>query len=947
MAEVMILLAAKKISVALGNEAINQATSYFQKYVTQLTELQGSMGRIRRELRLMHEFLSRMDVRNRYNKTYEIWVEEVRVLARQIEDIVDDYLHLVGHKHDDTGWFTYLKKGFKRMKGPNALLSLNRIVSSVKEAEANLVHIFQAKERWVLMVRGEATCERSSYIIETSRHLASISCSLEEEDLMGVDENRKRLREWLTSDELEREVIVLHGMGGLGKTTLAANVYRNERENFECHAWVSISQTYCIRNVLKCLITELFRNAKQNPPTNIEDMNIEGLQNELKIFLKDHKYLVILDDVWAPEAASDLFTALVSNLKGSRVLLTTRIDGVAYLAFPDKRIALEPLSQIESWELFCKTAFAREKKQECPVEVKHVAYQIASKCKGVPLAIVSVGRLLFARDKTEEEFRRIHNQLDWEIINNPSMEHVRNILHLSYTYLPTQLKSCFLYCSLFPDDYLFTRKKLVRWWIAEGFVEKRSGSTMEVIAEGYLKELVHMNMLQLVERNSFDRIKSFRMHDIVHELAVDLCQRECFGVAYNDKNKHGEFLEEKDERRMVIHRFNKDIGQSIPSECHLRSFIALDKGIPPSNLLPMLVNKCRYMSVLELSGLPIENVPDAIGDLFNLRHLGLRDSKVRLLPNSIEKLSNLVTLDLCTSKIHELPRGIVKLNKLRHLFAEKANDCSGRQLRCRTGVHIPKGLENLRELQTLQALQLQDQSLSNLRELRQMRSIKLWDVKESFCERLCLSLRQMELLSYLSIAASDEDEILHLSGLIPLPPNIEKLRLRGRIAQASMLLGVVAAEGVQNHLYSIHLSWSQLVEDPLPSLSQWSNLTDLLLNKAYIGDELVFHQGWFPNLKELYLGDMPHLKRLEIQQGSMANLQQLFLVNLRSMMEVPLGIEFLMPTLKSLGFVEITQYFLGVLRQCSRISCGTRWWYTLIGEASQESKGSDDEGIMK
>uniref|UniRef100_A0A0E0F6J7 Disease resistance N-terminal domain-containing protein n=1 Tax=Oryza meridionalis TaxID=40149 RepID=A0A0E0F6J7_9ORYZ len=94
MSEAVILLVVKKIGVALGNEAINQATSYFQKYVTQLTELQGSMGRIRRELRLMHEFLSRMDVHNRNNKMYEIWVEDVRMLAHQIEDIVDDYLHL-------------------------------------------------------------------------------------------------------------------------------------------------------------------------------------------------------------------------------------------------------------------------------------------------------------------------------------------------------------------------------------------------------------------------------------------------------------------------------------------------------------------------------------------------------------------------------------------------------------------------------------------------------------------------------------------------------------------------------------------------------------------------------------------------------------------------------------------------------------------------------------
>lgn len=85
MAEAVILLAVTKISAALGYEAINQASSHFKQFIRQLTELQSTMGRIRRELRLMHGYLCRLDIRNRNNQAYEIWVQEVRMLVHGID----------------------------------------------------------------------------------------------------------------------------------------------------------------------------------------------------------------------------------------------------------------------------------------------------------------------------------------------------------------------------------------------------------------------------------------------------------------------------------------------------------------------------------------------------------------------------------------------------------------------------------------------------------------------------------------------------------------------------------------------------------------------------------------------------------------------------------------------------------------------------------------------
>ena len=896
----MILLAIKKIGVALAKGAADQASVQFAKYGAQLLELQGSMGRVARELRVMHDVLCQMDIRNRSNQVYEGWLEEVRKVAHVMEDMVDEYLYLVGREHD-IGCCFFLKKGFKK---PRSLLCLNQIALRVKELEKDLSHLSETKNRWVPMINN-GDSSNLSYIVKRSQELANISRLIDEEDLVGVDKNREKLEQWLGGDDQKCSVIALLGMGGLGKTALAANVYKRVREKFQCYAWVSISQTYSREVILRNITKELFKD-NVGVLSSTLDMDIMSLEETLKKYLEQRKYLIILDDVWDPEAFHDLSRMFIHNDRGSRVMLTTREVRVATLASPGHILTLEALPEDKAWDLFCKKAFPRDTNHKCPTELKPLSEEIVGKCKGLPLAIVSIGSLLRVREKTMEEWRRINDQLSWEMINNSKLDHIRNILYLSFIYLPTHLKSCFLYCSLFPEDYLLHRKQLARLWMAEGFVEERGGSTLEEVAEGYVKELTDRNMLQLVERNHFGRMKKFRMHDLLRELAVDLCKKNCFGVTYDDEC--GGSLE-MDGRRLVLHKHQQIFGIH-----QLRTVITLGNSIP-STTIPLLCKESRYLTVLELCGLPIEKIPDAIGDLFNLRHLGLRGSKVKMLPKSVEKLSNLLTLDLDGSDIHELPSGIVKLKKLRHLFVERVMDPTWRKIKCRSGMWIPNGLGNLTDLQTLQALEAQDESLRHLGELRQMRSLRLWNVKGIYCGRISESLLQMRYLSNLDVNASDEEEVLLLNVCLP---NLQKLLLRGRLAEGALDESpLLQAVGGQN-LYELSLYWSQLREDPLPSLSRLSNLTCLRLTRAYSGEQLAFLTGWFPKLKVLSLRDLPNLNRLDIQQGAMASLEKLFLVNLSSMTEVPAGIEFLLP-LQYLGFLEISSDFLTLLSQCSAI----------------------------
>jgi hypothetical protein len=94
---------------------------------------------------------------------------------------------------------------------------------------------------------------------------------------------------------------------------------------------------------------------------------------------------------------------------------------------------------------------------------------ILKKCNGLPLAIVTIGGFLAEQPKTLTEWRKLKEHISAELEINPELRMIPNVLILSYDGLPYHLKSCFLYRSIFPEDYNISRKRLVRRWIAEGY----------------------------------------------------------------------------------------------------------------------------------------------------------------------------------------------------------------------------------------------------------------------------------------------------------------------------------------------------------------------------------------------------------------------------------------------------------------------------------------------
>ena len=168
---------------------------------------------------------------------------------------------------------------------------------------------------------------------------------------------------------------------------------------------------------------------------------------------------------------------------------------------------LPPLSLEKALELFYKKVFQCDG-GKCPPIFIDLSRAIVDRCGGLPLAIVAIGGLLSTKDKILYEWCKLHNSLSSELETNPHLMNITKILSLSYHDLHYNLKACFLYFGMFPEDYCINCARLIRLWIAEGFVKEKKGITLEDVAQGYLNQLICRSLVQVAWSDDVGRFRS-------------------------------------------------------------------------------------------------------------------------------------------------------------------------------------------------------------------------------------------------------------------------------------------------------------------------------------------------------------------------------------------------------------------------------------------------------
>ncbi|KAI7988114.1 Disease resistance protein RPM1 [Camellia lanceoleosa] len=863
---------------------------FLQGEVNLLSGVREAMEDIRDEFERMSAFLRVADAKEESDPQLKVWVKQVRDAAYDTEDVLDKFkLHLAHHHGDGFGGF--LRKVFYLAK---TLKARHQIAFEIQRIKSRVINISEGHKRYHDKYGILEQGSRSNVVNNSWYDYRGDALLLEEAKLVGIEMPKRQLMEWLVQGGSGLKAISVVGMGGLGKTTLVKKVYDAAavKKHFNSHAWLTVSESFGVEDLLKDMIQQLFREIMQPVPVGVETMSINRLKCLANDFLQQRRYVVVFDDVWNVNAWEAIKYVLPNNNCGSRVILTTRFTHIASTCCEETNghvYDLMPLSQEESWTLFCNKTF---RGNLCPPNLKQISLRILKRCEGLPLAIVVISGVLATKDRSRiDEWEMLYRSLGAELEGNDKLKSMKKALSLSYNDLPHYLKICFLYLSIFPEDQKMWSERIIRLWTAEGFVNAIEGKTIEEVAKGYLDELFNRSLIQVAKRYRDGRPSHFCIHDLMREIIVSKAREQNIVTTIC---RQGSRRPEK-VRRLLIRSTSDNVEYSERSS-QLRSLFVWGPmdSLPIASLRELFSRSSRLLNVLDFECTPLDTIPNEVFKLIHLRYLGLRNTKVKMVPKLIGKLEKLETLDLIGTYVTELPDEILHLQKLRNLLSyylkSRITYFEFGDIR---GIKAPSQIGSLQSLQVLVMIEVDQRSeggvsiVKELGRLTQLRELSIRNLRREDGVTLCSSIEKLSNLRRLDIISTKEDEILDLQSLSLVPQFLNRLNLTGRLEKFPHMIPSL------HGLVALYLRWSKLRDDPLQSLQELPNLAQLLLEQAYEGEGLCFTAGGFQRLKYLHLHKLKGLRWVRVEEGAMPHLQDLTIRNSELMEEVPSGIEHL------------------------------------------------------
>ncbi|XP_074287820.1 putative disease resistance protein RGA1 [Silene latifolia] len=794
------------------------------------------------------------------NAQEEHYIQELKDAVYDADDVLDEFLTLAKRQklREDSDKFSDKVKSFiSRFEHLTHKLS-----SKVKTVNDKLNKIASKSDKFSFKI----DCKPIKFTKEeTSSCLSDVIIGREDdvEKIVGVLLGPHNV------DQPNVSLLPIVGMGGLGKTALAQLVYNDPRisDAFKLKRWTCIADQDQQQLDLKGHLAKVVEGLSGS-----DKMSLEDIHTEVKRQLGGKKYLLVLDDVWTESYHEwQQFQGFLNvGGRGSWIIVTTRSKTTGQMIAGDQMHELRGLSEPESWHLFERMAFQGVERDD---ELVKLGKEIVKKCINVPLAIRVVGSLL--RGQSLSKWLSFHDKgLDCLTESNDAM--MTRILKLSYDQLNPSLKTCFAYCAIFPKDWRISKKMLIQLWMAQGYISSDN------LGEEYFLILLHRCFFQ--DEDEFGGIKSFKIHDLLHDIAEKVAGEEIFRFSFDTSSvgkrvRHLSLVDDSYAQHifnnsqirtcLFVKYFNKEssvdqllASKSIPKWTCLRS---LDLSYSHAKSLPKSIGKLLHLRSLDLSyNRHLEVLPKSITKLVNLQILDLHYcSSLKQLPDDVSKLVDLSTLDIvgCDAlRYVPMPAGIGMLTNLQTLcqFVVGSRPSS-------TSKQWFYGLVDLKHLNKLKGeLTIELAVLENAKFVKEEQGGGGYLRSKEHLEKIVINFRQGE--EY----GSKESEQALLEEMQP-HPDVKALELKGYHGET---IPRWPARGDNSALFDLPnlvtlkiFGCSELLYLPwqigkLPHLKTLD--ISSLENMEYVADSetLVSGEGssFFPSLDNLRLSWLPKLK---------------------------------------------------------------------------------------
>ncbi|KAH7854956.1 hypothetical protein Vadar_019578 [Vaccinium darrowii] len=479
------------------------------------------------------------------------------------------------------------------------------------------------------------------------------------------------------------KTIGVHGLGGVGKTTLVEKVAKKllDDRTFKQIPLVAVSKVLNVKEIQKKLADKL--NLRLDAPTD-EEANQRQLWHK---FRNGDNYLVILDDIWEVVNLIAIGIPITDGKIGCKVVLTSRNKDLLEIRMKtDGNFPIAELEEGEAWDLFKKQV---GNSMESQPEMESLARKVCKKCKGLPVAIKALGAAL--ERKPIHAWRTALVKLEKFMLTNIDGidSSVLATLRASYDMLVSpDAKSCFLLCCLFPEDFEISIDELMRLCVVRSLLFQKP-HTLEEARDATRSAVDILISTYLLSNGSNENV--VRIHDVIRDVGISIAREEqAFLVQHGAPQWPRNLVNETSAISLNSAKIRELPDGLVYPQLHTLMFdnSELSDLQVPDNFFDGM----KQLTVLILTRIRMRRLPSSVAKLSNLQMLCLNQCKLANIAILGDLKTNLEVLSLRGSDIKALPPEMAQLTSLRVLDLRDCDDLKS----------IPQGIvSNLTNMEEL------------------------------------------------------------------------------------------------------------------------------------------------------------------------------------------------------------------------------------------------------